>query len=71
LIEHGLDINKEDNSVKTPFFDACCSGNKDLVEYLINLGSDIHKENKDGETVLFYTYHTRYKNIFEYLIEHK
>ncbi|ORX65883.1 ankyrin, partial [Anaeromyces robustus] len=52
LIEHGADINKENEDGKTPLFWACESGNEDLVKYLIDLGADINKENEKGETPL-------------------
>ncbi|KAL6617039.1 ankyrin repeat-containing domain protein [Neocallimastix sp. 'constans'] len=36
----------KNENVDTTLFNACCRGNKNLVQYLIELGHDINKENK-------------------------
>ena len=47
---NGLDINHENKNGKSLLFNACFSGNKYLVEYLVELGADINKEvKKNGE----------------------
>jgi len=43
LIEYGLDINHENKDGTSPLFNACYSGNKDLVEYLVKHGANINK----------------------------
>jgi len=44
LIEQGADINIENESGETPLFNACSSGNENLVKYLIEHGADINIE---------------------------
>jgi len=46
FIEHGAIIDKVDNYGMTPLFNACSSGNEDIVKYLVKLGADINKEKK-------------------------
>jgi len=53
LVEHELDINKENQNGKTSLLNACRSGNEDLVQYLVDHRADINKENKDDEIPLF------------------
>jgi len=57
LIEHGVDINKEDFDGETPLFGAYKKGNEIVVEYLVDHGADINKEIINfffkGETPLF------------------
>jgi len=60
LVEHGADINKENIFGEIPLFKACKSGNKDIVEYLVEQveqRANINKENEIGETPLFRTWH--------------
>ena len=47
LVEHGAEINKEKNrDGETPLFNACLSGNEDVVKYLVEHGTDINKKSK-------------------------
>jgi len=48
-------------------FNACSSGNKDLVEYLVEHKAEINNENKNGETPLFYALKSENKDLVEYL----
>jgi len=41
LVENEVNINKENKGWVTPLFNTCISGNKDLVEYLIEKGANI------------------------------
>ncbi|KAG4097313.1 ankyrin repeat-containing domain protein [Neocallimastix lanati (nom. inval.)] len=68
-IEHGADINKENEDSKTPLFKAIESGNKELIEYLTEHGADINKENEDGKTPLFYVCESGNKDLVKYLVE--
>ena len=43
LVENKTNINKENKYGRTPLFNACERGNKDLVEYLVEHGADINK----------------------------
>ena len=38
LVEHGTDINKEDNDGFTPLYNACEEGHEDVVKYLVEHG---------------------------------
>ena len=40
LVEHGVDINKENKNGKTPLNYARKSRNKDLVQYLVEYGAE-------------------------------
>jgi ankyrin repeat protein len=42
-VEHGAYINKENRNGEIVLFIACKSGNKDLVEYLVEHGADLNK----------------------------
>jgi ankyrin repeat protein len=70
-LEYGADINIENLYGETAIFKTCKSGNKDLVEYLVEHGADINKEEKwYGETPLFYACKSGNKDLVEYLVEH-
>jgi len=69
LVEHGVDINKENYFDKTPLFYACSSGNKELVDYLIENGADINKEDGHGETILFDACKSGNEDTVRYLLE--
>ena len=53
LVEHSIDINKENKNGETPLFYACKNGNESLVRYFVERGADVNKENENGETPLF------------------
>ena len=53
---------------ETPLFDACESGNKELVEYLVEHGLDINKENEDDETPLLIDCESENKDLVEYFV---
>ncbi|KAL6617343.1 ankyrin repeat-containing domain protein [Neocallimastix sp. 'constans'] len=58
------------NNGKTPLFDVCRSGNKDLVEYLVvKHDADINNENRHGETPLFDACESGNKDLVENLVE--
>jgi len=44
LVEHGADINKEDEKGETQIFYACSKGNEKIVKYLVKHGADINKK---------------------------
>jgi len=50
-------------------FNACESGNKTAIKYLLEHGADINKENTLGETPLFIAYSKGNKNVVQYLVE--
>ena len=64
LVEHGIDINKDNIFKETPLFYTCKSGNKDLVEYLVKHGADINKK------VLYMACFSGNKYLVKYLVEH-
>ena len=71
LVEHGIDINKDNMYKERPLFYACRSGNKDLLEYLVEHGANINKEHKNDETALFIACKSGDKNLVEYLVDHE
>jgi len=58
LIEHGADINEENENGETPLINVYYSGNKELVQYLVEHGTDINEENKFDETSLINAYYS-------------
>jgi len=46
LVEHGSNINKEDENGQTAFVEAWRNGNENLVGYLIDHNADINKKKK-------------------------
>jgi len=79
LIEHGADINEENDEGETPLFEVCKNINKTIVEILFENGADINKKNKKGETPIFmvkdYGFRERRsipntENLIDYLIQH-
>ena len=55
---------------ESPLFDACQSGKKDLVEYLVEHKAEINTKNELGETPLFKACESGKKDIVEYLVDH-
>jgi len=51
-----------------PLFDACRSGNKELVEYLVEHGADICKSGCNDETPLFDACYSGNKELVKYLV---
>ena len=60
-------IKQKNKDGRTPLFNACSSGNKDLIEYLVEHKAEINNENKNGETPLFYALKSENKDLVEYL----
>jgi len=48
LVEHGADVNKENNCGKTPLFIACKSGKDVIAKYLIENGAEVNKKRNKG-----------------------
>jgi len=69
LIDHGVDINKVNESGDTSLSVAVDYNNKILVKYLIDHGADINKENKLGETFLINTVKNNYLDMAKHLIQ--
>jgi len=42
-VEHGANVNKENNDGETPLFIACKFGNEIKVQYLVEHGANIKK----------------------------
>ena len=51
-MEHGADVNKENNDGETPLFEACRTVNEPIIKYLVEHRADVNKENNDGVTPL-------------------
>ncbi|XP_064603129.1 protein phosphatase 1 regulatory subunit 27-like isoform X2 [Liolophura sinensis] len=49
LIEHGADVNRQDEDTWTPLHAACAEGHADVAEYLIQKGADKTLKTEDGE----------------------
>jgi len=59
-----------DSSYYYYLFNACESGIKEAVKYLVEHGADINKENKFGWTPIFIACQKGHINIVKYLVEH-
>ncbi|AXX93535.1 hypothetical protein CPU12_12835 [Malaciobacter molluscorum LMG 25693] len=70
LIEHGLAVNRVDNSGKTVLYKEVERENYDTINFLLDSGADINAEDKEGRTVLFEAIFGGIKNIsmIEYLV---
>lgn len=69
LIRYGSDINYEGNgNTNSPIHFAIKSGNKNLVEYLIDSGADISVINNKKQNVLDIAIKKNYSDIVEYLL---
>jgi len=44
LVEHGADVNKENDYGVTPLFNACSGGYEAITKYLVEQGADINKK---------------------------
>lgn len=53
MVEHGTDINKDNEFNETPLYNVFESGNKILIKYLVELGANINKIICYGNTLLF------------------
>lgn len=52
LIQHGADINKQDEDSWTPLHAACAEGHADIVKFLLKNGADKTILTEDGERPL-------------------
>lgn len=52
LIDHGCDVNAEDEDGETAIFEAASSWNPTAVKFLIEKGTDLSIKNKKGKTVI-------------------
>jgi len=68
LVEHGADINKENNLKQTPMWYACEMGNENIVKYLFEHGADIYKEDENGKVPLIKALFCGNNNLFDYLL---
>jgi len=68
VTEYGVDIIRENEDDESLLFNACESGNKDLVKYLLENGADINKDDILGETVLFDACESGNKDLVKYLL---
>ena len=44
LVEHGVDVNKENKYGETPLVNAFKIGNEDIVKYLVENGTELNKK---------------------------
>jgi len=70
LIEHGVKINKKDESDKTPLFYACSNGNVTLVKCLVKHGAKVDCIGPSSETPLFKACEIGNEAIVTFLVEH-
>ena len=69
LVEHGADINKENEDGETPLFRTCYNGHENIFNYL-EYGANIKKENNYDQTPLYDACKNENENIIKFLVEH-
>ena len=70
LIEHGADINKENNNGGTPLMFASKNENKTLIKYLVDHGANVNIKLDNGKTILFNPCELGNKTLVKYLVKH-
>ena len=71
LVEHGAELQNIMLEYDTnALMNASCSGNAELVEYLINQGADINYENKYNSHALLVACEGRHLGVMEVLLKH-
>ncbi len=69
FLKYGLNFTGKNNKGKTYLHCASRSGNKELVEFLIDQGLSIHDKTTDGKTCLHYAAQSDNKELVEFFIE--
>eukprot|EP00833_Pecoramyces_ruminatium_P015503 jgi/Orpsp1_1/1189535/evm.model.d7180000072697.1 len=71
LIEHGVDINQQDDiDITTPLIASFSYKNNAIIEYLIKNGADINQTDSSGNSPLILASSNNDEDIIKYLIEH-
>jgi ankyrin repeat protein len=70
LIKKGIDINAQDNELRTPLFVAATYQNETVVNALVDAGADINIVDKHGNSALWAALMSSRKNynLFTYLL---
>lgn len=63
-----IEINKEDNTGKTPLIIAAYSNYENIIEVLIEKGEDLNAQDKDGKTALIWASYYGYHKIVKTLL---
>jgi len=70
LVDHGVNLNKENKNGKTPLLVAYEKKNEMLINYLVKHGGNINNiEINEGETLLFEVCKNEDENLMKCLIE--
>ena len=67
LIEHGANLNAQDNNGNTPLYDACWYGYLEIVQSLLNRGADVTMETAKGITPLEIAAERNHKEVVWFL----
>jgi len=71
LLDHGADINKNEEFEDEPLIHAIKRGNNDIIKYLIDHGATIDQDiDKSIYTPLYYAIQMENEEIVQYLIDH-
>jgi len=71
LIEHGVNVNKENKDGGTPLFFACENGDIDMVKFLVEHDADVNKENNNRETSLFFACKNGKNDVVKFFVKNK
>lgn len=69
LINHGADVNLQDNQGETALMWASIQGNEGIVEALMKKGPDVDLQNNKGWTALMYASANSHKNVLKMLLK--
>lgn len=71
LINHGISINQQDLSGRTPLMIACQNNDKDICRLLLDHNASIRSFDSNGENVLHYCTRSKFAPILKVLLEHQ
>jgi ankyrin repeat protein len=70
LLEHGADINVQDNNGRTPLYVASLNGGLEVVRLLLELGADVKAKRNNGETAFQVAADRGHDEVVKLLREH-
>ena len=71
LINHGISINQQDVSGRTPLMIACQNNDKEICRLLLDHNASIRSFDSNGENVLHYCTRSKFAPILKVLLEHQ
>ena len=69
IIDHGVDVNKQDARKQTPLWVAAEEGHKDICEVLIQNGASVDENDVTQRTPLWIAAHKKHMDVFKILVD--